>query len=49
MRLGTWFAAIGFAMALCSAAAPASAQDCMIGEVKMFAGNLPPVNEALAE
>ena len=32
-----------------SAAGAASAQDCMIGEVKVFAGSLPPVNEALAE
>jgi len=49
MRVTTFLAGFGLAIAALSSSGAASAQDCMIGEVKMFAGNFPPVDYALAE
>lgn len=48
MRFGKLLAALGLAVTMASAAAPASAQDCMTGEVRMFAGTYAPQSWAMA-
>jgi microcystin-dependent protein len=49
MRIATWLAAACTAVVMMASAGAASAQDCFIGEVKMFAGNYPPVDYMPAE
>ncbi len=49
MQIRKWFACVGLAVATLSVTAPASAQDCMTGEVRMFAGTYAPSNWAMAD
>lgn len=49
MKHTGFLAAAGVALCALTAGAPAMAQECYLGQVKMFAGNFAPRNYALAE
>jgi microcystin-dependent protein len=49
MRIASWLAAACTAAITLASAGAASAQDCLTGEVKMFAGDFPPTDYMLAQ